>query len=267
MKPCTTASCHDIVDAFYIDFEDVARAIVRTPRLQPPPTNCHLLLAVDDVDEGGLEAGTADEEAINVGLLAQVTAVLLVHAATVEDPRLVSNLVADLLLKPRANGGVHLLRLLNGGDLAGANGPDGLVSDNDARPVLDLRLERRELLADDGDGVAGLALLEALAAAPDDTEAVLGGELGLGRHDGVGLGEDGAALRVAEDGPVDVAVLELLDADLAGEGAVGLVIDVLRADLDVLPDGVADELEVDGGRGDDDLCGGARLAGEPGTSA
>lgn len=150
---------------------------------------------------------------------------------------------------------MHLLSLLSGGDLASADGPDGLVGDDDARPVLDLRLERRKLLADNGDGVARLALLEALAAAPDNADAAVRGELGLGGDVLVSLLEDGAALRVAEDGPVDVAVLELLNADLAREGAVGLVIDILRADLDVLPDGVADELEVDGGRGDDDLCG------------
>lgn len=31
-----------------------------------------ILVAVDDVDKGRLQAGTADEEAVNVGLLAEV---------------------------------------------------------------------------------------------------------------------------------------------------------------------------------------------------
>lgn len=149
---------------------------------------------------------------------------------------------------------MDLLGLVVGGDLAGADGPDGLVGNDDLGPVGDGGLEGSKLLADDLNGGAGLALLEALTAAPDGADAVLGGVLGLGRNDLVGLAEDGAALRVAEDGPVDVAILELGDADLAGEGTVGLVEDVLGGNLDVLAELVADELEVDCRRGDDDLC-------------
>lgn len=59
---------------------------------------------------------------------------------------------------------------------------------------------------------------------------------------------------MAEDGPVDVGVLELRDADLTGEGAVGLVVDVLGGDLDLLAEGVADLEEVERGGRDDDLC-------------
>jgi hypothetical protein len=58
---------------------------------------------------------------------------------------------------------------------------------------------------------------------------------------------------VAEQGPGDVRVLELGDGDLAGEGAVGLVEDVLGGDLDALAGVLAGEEEVEGGRGDDDL--------------
>ena len=149
---------------------------------------------------------------------------------------------------------MDLLGLLRGGDLAGTNGPDGLVGDDNLTPVGDVGLERLELLADDVDGLTSLALLEALAAAPDDADVVLGGVLGLEGDGLVGLLEDGAALRVAEDGPVDVAVLELLNRDLASVSAVALVEDVLSGDLDVLVQVLADEVEVDGGRRDDDLC-------------
>jgi hypothetical protein len=58
---------------------------------------------------------------------------------------------------------------------------------------------------------------------------------------------------VAEESPGDVRVLELGDGDLAGEGAVGLVEDVLGGDLDALARVLAGEEEVEGGRGDDDL--------------
>lgn len=203
---------------------------------------------------GRLKRSTADEETVNVSLLAELGAVLLVDAATVQDASLLGNLVGDVGLEPLADGLVDLLGLLGGGDLAGANGPDGLVGNDNLGPVGDLGLEGSELLADDLDGLAGLALLEGLAAAPDDADAVLGGVLGLVGDDLVGLLEDGAALRVAEDGPVDLAVEELRDGQLAGEGAVGLVKDVLGSDTNLGAQGVADEDQVDGAGGDDDLC-------------
>lgn len=201
---------------------------------------------------GRLKRGTTNEEAIDIGLLAQLAAVALVDAAAVEDAGLVGDLVADAL-KPVADGLVHVLGLLGGGDLAGADGPDGLVGDDDLAPVGVLGLEGVELLGDDADGVASLALLEALAAAPDHAEAVVGGVLGLGGDNLVRLAEDGAALRVAEDGPSDVAVLELGDGDLAGEGTVGLVEDVLGGNLNLLPEVLAGGEQVQGWGGDDNL--------------
>jgi hypothetical protein len=148
---------------------------------------------------------------------------------------------------------VDLLGLLSGSNLASADSPDGLVGDDNVGPVGDLGLERLELLRDKVDGLASLTGLESLAAAPDDLEAVLGGVLGLGGDGLVGLAEDLTTLRVAEDDPVDVAVLELGDRDLAGESTVGLVEDVLGGDLDVLAEGLTDEREVDGRRRDNDL--------------
>ena len=201
---------------------------------------------------GRLEGSAADKEAVDIGLLAELAAVLLVNAAAVEDAGLVGDLVADGL-EPVANGLVHVLGLLGGGDLAGANSPDGLVGNDNLAPVGDVGLEGLELLADDLNGLAGLTLLEAFAAAPDDAEAVLSGVLGLEGDGLVRLLENGAALRVAQDGPVDASVLELRDRDLAGEGTVGLVEDVLGGDLDVLGQGLADELEVEVRGGDDDL--------------
>lgn len=201
-----------------------------------------------------LKGSTTNEETVNVGLLAQLATVLLIDAATVQNAGLVGNLVADVGLEPLADGLVDLLGLLGCGDLAGADGPDGLVGNNDLAPVGDLGAQSLELAADDLDGLASLALLQALAAAPDDAQAVLGGVLGLGGDDLVGLVENGAALRVTQDGPCDVAVLELGDGDLAGEGAVGLVEDVLGGDLDLGTEVLTGEEQVDCGRGDDNLC-------------
>lgn len=213
-----------------------------------------LQVGVDDVDEGWLQAGTANQEAIDISLLAELLAVLLADTAAVQDAGLVGSLVVNVLLQPLADSSVDLLGLLGGGDLAGADGPDGLVGDDDLGPVrADLGLEGGELLGDDVDGLAGLTLLERLATAPDDADAVVGGVLGLGGNDLVGLVEDCSALAVAQDGPGGTGVLELLDGDLTGVGTVGLVVDVLGGDRNLLGQGLADCLQVKGWWGDDGL--------------
>ena len=58
---------------------------------------------------------------------------------------------------------------------------------------------------------------------------------------------------MSEDSPGDIAVLQLRHADLTGEGAVGLVEDVLGGDFDAGAEVFAREEEVEGGRGDDDF--------------
>lgn len=117
--------------------------------------------------------------------------------------------------------------------------PDGLVGDDDLAPVLDLVRNSLKLLGDNIDGGAGLPLLEALTAAQDDADAAVERGLGLAGNESVVLLQDGAALRVAEDGPCDAAVLELLGGDLTGEGTVGLVVDVLSGNLDALAEVLA----------------------------
>lgn len=206
---------------------------------------------------GWLQASTSNQEPIDITLGSQVLAVLLADRATVDDSRLLCDLVADGLRQPLAESGVDLLRLRGGGDLAGANSPDGLVGNNNVSPLLgaDGLSDGTELCGDDGNGLALLALLEGLAAAKDDADALVEGVLGLGCDELVRLLEDDTALGVADQGPADVGVLELGGRDLASEGALVLVVDVLGGDLDLLAELRACEKEVDGRRGDDDLCG------------
>jgi hypothetical protein len=227
-------------------------------------------VGVDDVDERRLQRSTTDKETVNVGLLGKLAAVLLVDAAAVQDAGLLRSLGRDLLLHPLADGGVDLLSLLGGRDLAGANGPgmcqcrssfgwcvdspDGLVGNDDLAPVLNLVGDSLELLGDNVDSGAGLPLLETLTAAQDDADATIERSLGLAGNESVVLLQDGAALRVAKDGPCDTTVLELLGGDLTGEGTVGLVVDVLGGNLEALAEVLAGQEEVEGRRSDDDLC-------------
>lgn len=70
-----------------------------------------------------LQAGTANKEAVDIGLGSELTAVLLTDGATVDDTDIISSLGGDGLTEPLANSGVDLLSLLGGSDLASANGP------------------------------------------------------------------------------------------------------------------------------------------------
>ena len=81
-------------------------------------------VGVDDVDERRLQRSTTDEETIDVGLLGELAAVLLVDTAAVQDTGLLSSLGRDLLLQPLADGSVDLLSLLSGSDLASTDSPD-----------------------------------------------------------------------------------------------------------------------------------------------
>lgn len=72
---------------------------------------------------GRLQAGTANEEAVNIRLLGELAAVLLADGATVDDTDLVLSLGGDGFAEPLADSGVDLLGLLGGGDLASADSP------------------------------------------------------------------------------------------------------------------------------------------------
>ena len=160
--------------------------------------------------------------------------------------------------------GVDLLGLGRRGGLAGADGPDGLVGDDDLLHVLS-----GEVLEDglglggaDGEVLAGLALVEVLADAEDDTETRLEGELHFLDELLVGLAVVLTALGVAEDGPLAADCLQHVDGDFAGVGALGVVGAVLGGELHLGAfEGLAAAAEVGEGRGDDEADTGRNFCG------
>lgn len=201
-----------------------------------------------------LQASTANQEPINIRLLSEVLAVLRAHAATIKDPRLLRRLSTNITSQPLPNRLMHLLRLLNRGDLTRANRPDRLIRHHNLTPILNFIRDRLQLARNMLHGDALLALLERLAAAQDDTQSAIERSLGLRGDEAVIFVEEDAALAVAEDRPGDAAVFELVDADLAREGAVGLVEDVLGGHFKAFAEVLAGEEEVQRRWGDDDLC-------------
>jgi hypothetical protein len=147
-----------------------------------------------------------------------------VDAAAVDDADGLRDRCGDVGGDPCAEGRVHLLRLLLGRDLSGPNSPDGLVRDDDARPLLGGQHvhDGLELPEADLEGLARLALGEGLPDADDGGKARIQRGLGLGRGLRVGLLPDGAALAVAGEDPRDAGVLHLVHGVRASVGAEAL---------------------------------------------
>ncbi|EPY42088.1 triosephosphate isomerase (TIM) [Angomonas deanei] len=211
-----------------------------------------VLGGINDGEELRLQRSTTDKETVNVLLLVQRGGILPVDRTTVEDAKSSGDIGANLVLNVATDDGVHLLRLLGGGDLAGADGPDGLVGEHNLAPGLlgELGGDRLDLSEDHLRGLARLALLQGLANAGDHVETLLVGIQRLLGHNLVGLPVVLTALGVAEDEPVNVKVLEDGHADLTGEGAA-LRDGVLGGDHELgVGEGALHEGDVDEGGGD-----------------
>lgn len=218
----------------------------------------------------------------------ELRGVLGVDTSTVDDTGLVGDLLGDLFLEPFTDVGVDFLRLVDGRDLAGTDSPDGLVYTSvqgplndmshaqattmflhdvsDRRPcfasegryslpvlLLDLAGDSLELPLNDLHGHVLLPLLERFTNTSDDAKSGLHGGPDLVGDKLVGVAEKSSSLRVAENDPVDVGILELLWGDFTGEGTLELGVGVLGGDLDRGLDRFLDLEEVDGRRGNDDL--------------
>jgi hypothetical protein len=184
---------------------------------------------------------------------------------------------------------MDLLGLLDGSDLAGTDSPNGLVCDDqqayraipsrltsdddvparrislaslrrirnpNSLPVLlfDRISDRLELPLDHLIRDSLLPLLEALPDTSNHLELLLEGRLCLVRNHGIAIAKHGSALRVSEDDPVDVGVLELGGRDLAGECSRVFSVAVLGRDLHGGVEVLLDAKEVERRRGNDNLC-------------
>ncbi len=221
------------------------------------PVLSHSLLILDDFGEGlGVEAGSADEGAVDFRLVEQGDGVVGLDAASVEDADAVGYVAAqaagDLAADEQVGFGCHLGR----GGLAGADGPDGLVGDDDIFRVFrsDTDKGKRDLLAQDFVGVSSFALGEDFADADDGRELVLerGGQLFV--HQLIGLVEVLAALGVADDDVRRANGREHENGGFAGVGAFFGPVHVLSADGDVgTGDGGDDDAKRCVRRAEDDL--------------
>ena len=213
-----------------------------------------LVAGTNDVSEGILEGGTSDEEAVDVRLGNELGGVLVSDATTVKDAGLLGGLSGDIRAEPGSQVVVSLLGLLGRGSHTGANGPHGLVSNDNLAPVIDLSADGLQLSCVDGVGLAGLALVQLLANAGHDAQVLLKSDLDLLGDNLVGLTEDVAALAVTKDDPVQTEVLDHGGAGLAGVCTVAVKGAVLGGQLDLgASEGLLGSANVEERGGDDNL--------------
>jgi hypothetical protein len=81
------------------------------------------LVRIDNIHKRRLQARASDQKAIDIRLLSQLIAVLLRHASSVKDARLVRRLARHLFLKPLTQRSMDLLRLFGSSHFARSNGP------------------------------------------------------------------------------------------------------------------------------------------------
>lgn len=117
-----------------------------------------------------------------------------------------------------------------GGSFTSSNGPDWLVSNDNLGPVLDRALESIELCSQHIIGGSILSLLEVFSDANNGIQSSFLCLCDLGSNDRVSLTEKISPLRVTNDNPVDIKVLQLFGADLSGECSLAGLAHILRSD-------------------------------------
>jgi hypothetical protein len=106
---------------------------------------------------------------------------------------------------------------------------------------------------DDFLGLVGFSLLERFTNTGNDTQTSLDGSLDLLGDKLVSVTEHGSSLRVTEDDPVDLSVLELVGGDFTSEGSRGGSEAVLGRDLGRSLQSGLDVEKVDGRGSNNDL--------------
>src|SRR6185369_8804686 len=175
----------------------------------------------------GVQGGAAHQRAVDVRAGEQARGVVRLHASAIQDAGNLGQLGAGLL-ELRADRGVHLLRLLVGRDLAGANRPDWLVGDHaEAGLLVQLGHDRFELAEHDFERLARFALGQRFTDASDRLDA--GGDRGsrLFADLSVRLAEILATLAVTDDHPRGTGLFEHRRADFTSEGTAVLRIEIL----------------------------------------
>ena len=218
---------------------------------------CGGLGVADDVGEGvGIEGGAADEGAVNLRLAHEFGDVFGLDRSAVEDAGVIRDFCAEAFLEVIANDGVGVVGDLGRGGGAGADGPDGLVGDDEGVGFFLGEVgEGGAHLGHQGvGGVAFLAVGEHFAEAEHGDDVIAAGGLDLEVDVLVGFVSVEASLGVAEKDVGGADGGEHGGRGLAGVGAFAEPVHGLGAGGEAgVDDGVADGGERGGRREEDDV--------------
>src|SRR5829696_958975 len=178
-----------------------------------------------------LEAGSADQRAVDVLLGHYLCGVFRLDGAAVQDAYALGEVFSHFFFEEVTDPAGGVLGVFGGGGVAGTYGPDGLVGENDALAVYVFELfdHPRELAGDLVPHATRVAFPFGLAYADDGQQVGVHGALRLSGDRVVGLAEGLAPLGVAHDHGPGPRVEEHGRGDLAGEGAGVFEVEVLRA--------------------------------------
>src|SRR5580704_6843517 len=176
-----------------------------------------------------LEAGAADQRAVDIVDAEQLLGIRRLDGAAVENPNALPG-IAITGAKPLADEAVHVENIVLGRRHAGADRPDRLIGDDEIRKPI--RQRAVELRAHDRLGLAGIAFGARLADTDDGEEAGAARRQRLGAHHGIGLAVIVPALGMADDDGAGAGIFEHFGGDIARIGAGRLGVAVLAADGD-----------------------------------
>src|SRR5580704_250700 len=160
----------------------------------------------------GLEAGAADQRAVDLVEAEDLGGVLRVDRTAVKDARASGNLTADRAM--------HAGHVGERWGPPGADRPDRLVGNDETRGVGALRHGAGELAEDNRLLPSGLTLGARLADAEDRDKPGPPRAADLGADFGIALAVPVAALGMAENDVCAAGILQHLGADISGEGAL-----------------------------------------------
>src|SRR5579862_467281 len=175
-----------------------------------------------------LQARPTHQRAVDVRLPHQCINIIRLHTSAIQDSTRTRPASYQLDQCP-SNECVHRLRLLRRGDLARPDGPHGLVGDDQSGYSSCIPTEQSvaQLPAYHRQCLLGFALLERLAHTDDRDQSAGLRARHLLRYALVGLAEELAALRVADDDMRAPDVTQHQRRHLAGERTLGLTVRVL----------------------------------------
>ena len=177
---------------------------------------------LDDLGEAaGIEAGAADQGAVDVGLVEEFFGVVRLDAAAVLDADFGRGGGIEYFGQSLADKSMGFLGLFGRGGAAGADGPDGFVSNDRVEHLFGFESGQAaaELLGQNLVMAVRIPLLEGFADAKNGAQAGRVGGFDLFVHQLVGLAEDDAAFAVPEDHVAGEKFAKHAGADFAGESA------------------------------------------------